>query len=77
MPCQPPPTRTLTSTQTVTAGMLELELFADWHGDGAKQKDEPAIKDAILELSGEGTKIIWRCRRPVFRCCLYLRGCRL
>jgi hypothetical protein len=33
---------------------LELELYADWHGDGAKQNDEPSIKDAILELSAEG-----------------------
>jgi len=45
-------TQTVTSTQTVTAGTLELQLFADWHGDGAKQVDEPVIKDAILELSG-------------------------
>jgi murein DD-endopeptidase MepM/ murein hydrolase activator NlpD len=48
----PTSTRTVTNTQTVTAGSLELELFADWHGDGAKQDDEPLIKDAILELSG-------------------------
>ena len=48
----PTSTRTVTGTQTVTAGSLQLEVFADWHGDGAKQNDEPLIKDAILELSG-------------------------
>jgi hypothetical protein len=48
----PTSTRTVTGTQTVTAGSLELEAFADWHGDGAKHNDEPLIKDAILEVSG-------------------------
>ena len=45
-------TWTVTSSQTVTAGTLEVEVFADWHGDGAKQADEPLIKDAVLELTG-------------------------
>jgi murein DD-endopeptidase MepM/ murein hydrolase activator NlpD len=52
----PTSTQTVTTTQTVNAGALEFELFADWHGDGARQNDEPLIKDAILKVSGEGRK---------------------
>lgn len=29
---------------------LELSLFADWHGDGARQSDEPAISDSLLQF---------------------------
>ena len=49
-------TETLTNTRTVAPGTLELELFADWHGDGMRQYDEPLIEDAVLELTGEGRK---------------------
>jgi murein DD-endopeptidase MepM/ murein hydrolase activator NlpD len=52
-------TQTVTSTETVAAGTLELELFADWHGDGARQNDEPLIKDATLEFdSADGRQTI-------------------
>jgi len=50
------PTRTMTTTQTLTVGNVELELFADWHGDGGKQNDEPLVKNATLELSDQGIK---------------------
>ena len=49
-------TQTVISTQTVTAGTLELQLFADWHGDGGKQNDENPVKNAALELTGQGIR---------------------
>ena len=50
-------TETLTNTRTVAPGTLELELFADWHGDGAKQSDESFVTDAVLDLWSDGYKI--------------------
>lgn len=46
-------TRTTTSSRTVTRGTsdLELSLFADWHGDGKQQSDEPGIKDLQVDVS--------------------------
>jgi len=51
-------TETVTTTQTAPSGPLKLQLFADWHGDGAKQNDEPFIKDAVLELVGANDRQI-------------------
>jgi len=48
------PVSTVTKTRTMISGNLEIELFADWHGDGARQNDEPLVKDAILKVKGEG-----------------------
>ena len=47
-------TRTTTSTHTVTRGTsdLELTLFADWHGDGKQQPDEPGVGDLPVEVRG-------------------------
>jgi murein DD-endopeptidase MepM/ murein hydrolase activator NlpD len=44
---------TASSSQTFD---LELSLFADWHGDGAKQSDEPALSDSIFQLRN-GTEL--------------------
>lgn len=46
-------TRTTTSSETVTRGTSDLEftLFADWHGDGKQQSDEPNIKDLQVDVS--------------------------
>jgi hypothetical protein len=48
----PSPTPSLTKTPDRSVD-LELQLFHDYHGDGVKQSDEPAITDAIFDVIDE------------------------
>jgi len=62
----PQPTVTETTTMSTTESTtpskpvdLELQLFHDFHGDGVKQDDEPAISDALFDVIDEkGDKIL-------------------
>jgi murein DD-endopeptidase MepM/ murein hydrolase activator NlpD len=44
-----------TATTSVPTTDLELTLFADWHGDGKQQPDEPTIKDVPVKITGFDT----------------------
>lgn len=48
-----PPAATTTSLRTCE---VELILFADYHGDGKQQPDEPDIKGAIIEVKDGDSK---------------------
>ena len=55
-------TTAMSTTEATTSGKLvdlELQLFHDYHGDGAKQDDEPIISDAIIDVRDEnGEKVL-------------------
>jgi murein DD-endopeptidase MepM/ murein hydrolase activator NlpD len=42
------------TASTIDTSSMELSLFADWHGDGQQQADEPSISDVKLTLNGDG-----------------------
>lgn len=53
-------TSSISSTTTLTTSTstsirttdLQLSLFANWHGDGKQQSDEPTINDVPVEITG-------------------------
>jgi murein DD-endopeptidase MepM/ murein hydrolase activator NlpD len=63
-PITPTPIPTLTPSPTPSEIPkrlidLELQLFHDYHGDGAKQSDEPVITDAVLNvIDDKGNKVL-------------------
>ncbi|MCW4032977.1 MAG: M23 family metallopeptidase [Candidatus Bathyarchaeota archaeon] len=59
----PEPIVTSTTTKTFEKIDLELLLFHDYHGDGAKQDDEPVIQDASFDVFDDnGNRILDRIR---------------
>jgi len=44
--------QSLTTSPSLLLADLELSLFADWHGDGRQQADEPAITNIPVEITG-------------------------
>ncbi len=58
-PVMPNQTSTVSVSSTVASPTssfgttdMKLTLFADWHGDGVQQSDEPAINNIPVEITG-------------------------